>query len=151
MTEDKGVDRAVACSRDVVDAEELVAAEHAHLLRRSAGDDFLHAYGVVDHGEGDAHPLEVALQGLVGALHLAGGDIDAVGVEGAEHGAHGLFAQAVGVGVGDILRLDEVHHLLQAFHARHGVGDDDFVFLFPKEPFEELGMGGSGKGEDDEE
>ena len=67
------------------------------------------------------------------------------------HGAHGLFAQAVGVGVGDILRLDEVHHLLQAFHARHGVGDDDFVFLFPKEPFEELGMGGSGKGEDDEE
>ena len=135
MTENKGVDGTVARGRDAVDAQEFVTTKESYFLGRTSSEDFLNADGIVDHGKGDAHPFEIALKSLVGSLHFAGGDVDAMGVEGTEHVADSLFAEMVGVGVGDILCLNEIHDFAQAFLAGDAVGHGYFLF---KQSFEEL-------------
>ena len=60
-----------------------------------------------------------------------------MGVECFQHVADGVFAEFVGVGVGDVLLLQQVHHLGEPLHAGNGVGG----CLFLKDSFEPLGVG----------
>ena len=126
VTECEGVVGTVACGGDAVDTDKLVAGQHAYFFSGAAGNDLGDADGVGHYGEGDTHTLEVALQGFVGALDILGGDVDAMGVERAEHGTDGCFAEGIGVGVDNVVFLYERHHLLQSLSAGDGVDDRGF-------------------------
>ena len=112
VTEDKVVAGAVASGVDAVDADELVANHDAHLLAGAAVDDGLHDDGVIDNLKRDADAFKVALQAFVGTLNIFGRNINAVGVEGLEHGLDGFLTHAVHVGRFRVVAIDEAHHLI---------------------------------------
>ena len=108
-----------------VDADNFVAYHEAHLLGGTAVDDGLDDDGVGDDLEGDADAFEVAVEALVGAFDVAGGDVDAVGVECTEHGVDGLGGEEVHVGGGGVVAVDEAHHLVHTYlSGGDGVGEE---------------------------
>ena len=65
------------------------------------------------------------MQPFVGTLDILGGNVDAVGVEGLEHGVDGLGGEAVHVGAFSVVAVDEGHHLVDALlPGGDGVGDE---------------------------
>ena len=101
---------------------EAVAPLHTHPFGHAAVVEVYDDHRVADDIEGHADADEVALKGLVGTLDVFGGDVEAMGVENTEHAADGLVGEALGVGVLDVVVINQPEHLIHAVASRDGVG-----------------------------
>ena len=75
----------------VVDADDTVAGDDAHLLRGTVSDRLDHHQCVLQHLELDTDALEVAVQRLVEFLHLLGRRVTGMGVKFIEHPTDGVL------------------------------------------------------------
>ena len=71
----------------------------------------------------DADAFEVAAHHFIGAFGIAGGEVDAVGVEFAEDGGNHAVADGVGIDDVDVVFFHEVEHFAEFVVQRD-------VFLF---------------------
>ena len=80
-----------ACYRSVVDGDDAVAGEYAHLLRRTLAHGLYDEQRVRNHIELHADTVERALQWFGQRLCLLGSGVRRVGVELLEHTTYGIL------------------------------------------------------------
>ena len=110
----------------VVDADDAVAGQHAHLFRGAVGDGLDDQQRVAVHVELHADAVEGALERLHHLLGLLGGRIGGVGIEAAEHSPDGVLREVVGADGVHIYVLYGIFGHLQLAHRLHvGAADLD--------------------------
>ena len=114
VVEDELVVDGVAGGGLAVDADDFVAYLKAYFLGGATVDNRADDDGVGDDLKGDADAFEVALEWLIGSFNVLGGDVDAMGVEGFEHGVDGDGGEFIHVGVLGVVAVDEGHDLVDA-------------------------------------
>ena len=83
------------CNGGIVDADNAVASQDAHLLGRTAADGLDDEQGVFHHIELYTDTFEVALQGLVHVLYFFGRRIGGVGVQLLQHATDAILYQLI--------------------------------------------------------